>query len=299
MDPRPRQKTVLVTGCSPGGIGHALCQTFRKQGLHVIATARKEDVIHELVAEGFDALQLDVTSEESIVACHKQVQGITGGKLDILVNNAGRIHISPATDLSIPDVRATFETNVFGVMAMVKAFADHLIAAQGLIINVSSCAAVTPYMFASVYCASKGAIASYSRTLRQELRPFGVRVMVVVAGTVKSRIADKPQPSLALESLYARMGGLYERYVHLSQEEGATDTEVFAEDVVGNALRPESWFLGRPDWLWCGGMSRKIWWALQLFGEWVIDWQTWKMFGLEKLQRIVQDERFANGPKRD
>ncbi|KAL0765980.1 hypothetical protein CaCOL14_011178 [Colletotrichum acutatum] len=272
MSPRPRQKTVLVTG---------------------------QDVIAELAAEGFDALQLDVTSEESIAACHKQVQDITGGKLDILVNNAGLIHISPATDLSISDVRGTFETNVFGVMAMVKAFADDLIAARGLIINVSSCAAVTPYMFASVYCASKGAIASYSRTLRQELRPFGVRVMVVVAGTVKSRIADKPQPSLEPGSLYAKMGGLYERYVHLSQEEGATDTKVFAEELVGNALRPEGWFLGRPDWLWCGAMSRKIWWALQLFGEWVIDWQTWKMFGLEKLQRIVEDERITSGSKRD
>ncbi|KAK1989346.1 hypothetical protein LZ30DRAFT_136882 [Colletotrichum cereale] len=294
MSIRPRQKIVLVTGCSPGGIGFALCDNFRKQGLYVIATARREDVVAELVAEGFDALQLDVTSEESIAACHKQVQDRTGGSLDILVNNAGRIYISPATDLFLSDVRATFETNVFGVMAMVKAFADHIIAARGLIINISSCAAVTPYMFASAYCASKGAIVSYSRTLRQELRPFGVRVMVAMAGTVKSKIAEKPQPSLAPGSLYEKMGDLYVRCVYLSQDEGATDTDLFAKELVNNALKPEGRLFGRPDWLWCGGMSRKVWWALKLFGEWVIDWRTWEMFGLAKLQKIVEDERMAN-----
>ncbi|KAL0943246.1 short chain dehydrogenase/reductase [Colletotrichum truncatum] len=298
MSPRPRQKTVLVTGCSPGGIGHELCQEFRKQGLHVIATARREDVIAELVAEGFDALKLDVTSEESIAACRKQVQNITGGRLDILVNNAGQIHISPATDLSIPDVRATFETNVFGVMAMIKAFVDQLIAAQGLIINISSCAAVAPYTFASSYCASKGAIMSYSRTLRQELRPFGVRVMVSVAGTVKSTIAEKPQPRLAPGSLYERMGDLYTRYIHLSQEDGAADTGLFAKELVVNALKPEGGLFGRPDWLWCGGMSRKVWWVLKLFGEWAVDWRTWQMFGLSQLQKMVEDERAANDPKK-
>ncbi|KZL72753.1 NADPH-dependent 1-acyldihydroxyacetone phosphate reductase [Colletotrichum tofieldiae] len=297
MSLRPRQKTVLVTGCSSGGIGHALCQKFQKQGLYVIATARRDDVIAELVAEGFDALQLDVTSKESIAACHKQVQDRTGGRLDILVNNAGRIHISPATDLSMSDVRTTFETNVFGVMAMVKTFIDHIIAARGLIINISSCAAVTPYMFASAYCASKGAIVSYSRTLRQELRPFGVRVMVAMAGTVKSNIAKKPQPCLAPDSLYSKMGDLYTRYLYLSQEEEATDTDLFAKELVSNALKPEGRLFGRPDWLWCGGMSRKVWWALKLFGEWVIDWRTWEMFGLAKLQKIVEDERLENDSK--
>ncbi|GKT90326.1 NADPH-dependent 1-acyldihydroxyacetone phosphate reductase [Colletotrichum tofieldiae] len=289
MSLRPRQKTVLVTGstdtvtsCSSGGIGHALCQKFQKQGLYVIATARRDDVIAELVAEGFDALQLDVTSKESIAACHKQVQDRTGGRLDILVNNACPHHL---------------RDKCLRVMAMVKTFIDHIIAARGLIINISSCAAVTPYMFASAYCASKGAIVSYSRTLRQELRPFGVRVMVAMAGTVKSNIAKKPQPCLAPDSLYSKMGDLYTRYLYLSQEEEATDTDLFAKELVSNALKPEGRLFGRPDWLWCGGMSRKVWWALKLFGEWVIDWRTWEMFGLAKLQKIVEDERLENDSK--
>ncbi|GJC88452.1 NADPH-dependent 1-acyldihydroxyacetone phosphate reductase [Colletotrichum liriopes] len=82
------------------------------------------------------------------------------------------------------------------------------------------------------YCASKGAIVSYSRTLRQELRPFGVRVMVAMAGTVNSNVAEKPQPSLAPDSLYSKMGDLYTRYVYQSQEEGARDTDLIAKELV-------------------------------------------------------------------
>ena len=155
------------------------------EGLHVIATARNASVLAELGELGMSTLALDVTKADSIATCHDEVARITGGTLDILVNNAGRTHTHPATDIDLDDVRETFETNVFGVMAMCAAFADLLIAARGLIVNIASLAAVTPYVFGSVYCASKGAVVSYSRTLRVELQPFGVRVMVAMAGTVR------------------------------------------------------------------------------------------------------------------
>lgn len=84
--------------------------------------------------------------------------------------------------MDLDDVRWMFEANVFGVMAMVKAFAPLLIATKGLIIMISSLSSVTPYLFASAYSASKGALNSYSRVLRMEMRPFGVRVMVSMTG---------------------------------------------------------------------------------------------------------------------
>ena len=90
--------------------------------------------------------------------------------------NRGRTHTHPALDISLPDVRNTFETNVFAIMAMVQAFIDQLAAAKGLIINISSLSSITPYLFGSVYCATKAAINAYSRTLRLELAPLGVRV---------------------------------------------------------------------------------------------------------------------------
>ncbi|KAL9627448.1 MAG: hypothetical protein Q9164_007605, partial [Protoblastenia rupestris] len=117
----------------------------------------------------------------------------------------GRGLVTPATDITLADARAVYETNVFGIMAMVTSFIDLLIPAQGLIINIASISALIPYVFGAVYASSKAAVASYSRTLRAELRPFGVRVQVVMAGTVKSNMGNAPKGGLPENSLYQRI----------------------------------------------------------------------------------------------
>ncbi|KAK4442459.1 acylglycerone-phosphate reductase [Podospora aff. communis PSN243] len=294
MGPKPGQKTVLITGCTPGGIGHALALEFHSKGLHVIATARNTAVLAEMAALGMSTLALDVTKSDSIKTCHEEVAKITGGKLDILVNNAGRTHTHPATDIDLDDVRETFETNVFGVMAMCAAFADQLIAARGLIINIASLAAITPYVFGSVYCASKGAVVSYSRTLRLELKPFGVRVMVAMAGTVRSQIASKAHRTLPENSLYQRVKDIFQRRLTFSQNNATVKTEDFAKKLVANALRGESplflrsWF-GRPDWFWGGGWSTGVW-ASTWIGEWILDTVLYRLIKLNRLEGILKEE---------
>ncbi|KAH8200998.1 hypothetical protein TruAng_004857 [Truncatella angustata] len=278
------QKSVLITGCTPGGIGHALALEFQKQ-------ARDPAVIADLAGPWLSVLQLDVTDSGSIAACHSEVERIGGGRLDILVNNAGRTHTHPALDISIPDVRETFETNVIGVMAMVAAFGGLLIKAEGLIINIASLAAVTPYVFGSVFGATKGAIMSYSRILRQEMRPFNVRVMVLMAGFVKSSTRSTHR-TLPANSFYDRIRNMFEKRVTYSKTTSTLSPADFAADVVSKALRPESrsifrsWF-GRPDWYWSGGKAREVWWARTIFGEWLTDIICWKTFQLERLQDMV------------
>lgn len=257
------------------------------------------------------ALPLDVTKTESIKACHAEVAKLTGGSLDILVNNAlvpffspdeyllimpsGRTHTHPATDVDLDDVRETFETNVFGVMAMCAAFADQLIAAKGLIINIASLAAVTPYAFGAIYCASKGAVVSYSRTLRLELKPFGVRVMVAMAGTVRSQIASKTHRTLPPGSLYERVRDIFERRLTFSQNNATVDTADFARKLVAKALKGESplflraWF-GRPDWLWAGGWAGSVW-VSTFIGEWILDTVLYRMVGLNRLERMLKQEQ--------
>ncbi|KAH6632415.1 hypothetical protein F5144DRAFT_573995 [Chaetomium tenue] len=294
MGPKPGQKTVLITGCTPGGIGHALCMEFHAKGVHVIATARNPAVLSEMAAIGMTTLALDVTKEDSIKTCHDEVSKLTGGKLDILVNNAGRTHTHPATDLSIPDVRETFETNVFGVMAMCAAFSDLLITSHGLIINIASLAAITPYVFGSAYCATKGAVTAYSRTLRLELKPFGVRVMVAMTGTVRSQIASRVHRTLPEGSIYERVRGLFERRLTFSQNNATVDTAEYARKLVGNALAPEwslvlrAWF-GRADWFWAGGWSMKVWFATW-FGEWLLDVVLYRMIGMKQLEGVLKEE---------
>ncbi|KAI1633848.1 hypothetical protein F4809DRAFT_621590 [Biscogniauxia mediterranea] len=297
--PKPGQKTVLVTGCTPGGIGHAICLEYHRQGLHVIATARRPEVLSEMADMGMSTVALDVTDAESIKKCHEEVAEITGGKLDILVNNAGRKHTHPATDISLPDVRATFETNVFSIMAMVQAFVGQLIAAKGLIVNISSLSSVTPYLFASVYCASKAAISAYSRTLRLELAPFGVRVMVSVTGTVKSNSAAQPLRALPDDSLYRPVQHVFDWLHVFSQNNSTMDTTRFARKLVADSLRPEAplwlrtWF-GRPDWLWYGGKWLPVWIGHTL-GEWIVDSVCWRVFRMPEILKALSGE--AEGKK--
>jgi 1-acylglycerone phosphate reductase len=263
--------------------------------VHVIATARNPAVLADLGAQGMTTLALDVSKTESIQTCHGEVAQLTAGRgLDILVNNAGRTHTHPATDLDMDDVRETFETNVFGVMAMCAAFADLLIAAKGLIVNVASLAAVTPYVFGSAYCASKGAVVSYSRTLRLELKPFGVRVMVAMAGTVRSNIASRTHRELPEGSIYQRVRELFERRLTFSQNNATVTTGSFAAKLVDRALRSEapllfrSWF-GRPDWLWAGGFSLQAWLA-GFLGEWAFDFFMYRKIGMNQLEQLLQKE---------
>ena len=268
-------------------------------------------------ALGMTTLALDVTNAQSIKQCHEQVAQLTGGKLDILINNAwvsflpsspphqrsgislttlpsGRTHTHPATDIDLDDVRETFETNVFGVMAMCQAFADQLIAARGLIINVASLAAVTPYVFGSVYCASKGAVVAYSRTLRLELKPFGVRVMVTMTGTVRSQIASKTHRTLPPDSIYQRVRDVFESRLTFSQNNGTIGTEEYAKKMVASALRGESpsilraWF-GRPDWFWAGGWAGPVWLGTCI-GEWVLDFALYRKIGLARVERVLRAE---------
>jgi len=83
------QKTVLITGCSKGGIGDSLAQEFHRKGLRVYATARNLDKIEHLKALGLDVLSLDVVDETSILKAVESVKVATGGTLDFLVNNSG------------------------------------------------------------------------------------------------------------------------------------------------------------------------------------------------------------------
>ena len=84
------RKTVLITGCSQGGIGHSLALEWHKKGARVFATARNLDAMSNLSNAGIECLAMDVTETASLQTTREQVENITGGKLDILVNNAGQ-----------------------------------------------------------------------------------------------------------------------------------------------------------------------------------------------------------------
>ncbi|KAG6009741.1 hypothetical protein E4U21_001489 [Claviceps maximensis] len=270
----------------------------RLAGCHVIATARRLEVVRTLEESGMTALQLEVTDAESIAACKTRVAEITGGRLDILVNNAGRTHTIPALDIDVDDVRQSFEANVFGPMAMCQAFASLLIPARGLILQVSSVSSVMPYLFASVYASTKGALNSYSRVLRAELKPFHVRVMVAMTGTVRSNIMNHFDRTLPEGSLYKPVEDVFLQRLRFSQTRGTMDTQAYARAIVSQALRGEGWlggWLGRtPDWYWVGGFSYVAWTLSTLFPTWLAEAAVAWFFKVG-----VWSKRLRPGPKRD
>lgn len=270
-------QSVLITGCSPGGIGHALAMEAKRRGLRVFATARKRDTISELEDHGVETFSLEVTSKESIDALRMEIGLRTDRSLDILINNAGRKYTVPALDVEIDEIRETFESNLFAVMRMCQAFAPMLIQSKGTIVQIGSLAGVISYVFGSVYNASKAALHSYSNTLRLELAPFGVRVVTVVTGGVTSNIS-RTHRTLPEGSIYLPIASEYERRQTHSQA-NAIPNEQYARSVLGQVLdRPSR------DTIWEGGRSWLVWFFYCFAPRSVIDFVLSRMFHLEKLK---------------
>ncbi|MFF7705831.1 SDR family oxidoreductase [Pseudomonas sp. NPDC007930] len=186
--------TTLITGCS-SGIGLATARALKAAGHEVWATARSAEAVARLAAEGFTARALDVTCPTAVQALAAELPA-----LDVLINNAGYGAIGPLLDLPDSTLRAQFDTNVLGLLAVTRACLPALRARRGLVVNVGSVSAllVTPY--AGAYCASKAAVHALSDALRMELAPLAVRVMEVQPGAIGTQFAANAgaQAELAL-----------------------------------------------------------------------------------------------------
>ena len=165
---------------------------------------------------------------------------------------------------------------------MCKAFSPLLIRARGTIVQIGSVAGVIPYVFGSVYNASKAALHAYSDSLRIEVAPFGVSVITVVTGGVKSNIA-RTKRVLPEDSLYAHLEESFKRRQGYSQEVGM-DNAAYAREVVTQVLAGDGWIWKRRT-IWAGGNANLIGWLFTVFGIdtgfW--DWLMTRMFGLWQL----------------
>lgn len=123
---QPPTRTVLITGCSEGGIGFALAQEFHRRGLRVLATARNLARVQHLRAAGLEVIQLDVADPDSVRAAAGFVAELTGGVLDLLVNNAGNGYMMPLLDVDLDEARRLFDVNIWGLLAVTQAFAPLL-----------------------------------------------------------------------------------------------------------------------------------------------------------------------------
>jgi len=193
---RPSQKSVLITGAS-SGFGLLSAVAMAQKGLRVFATMRNLERRERLDAAAQKAnvelniRQLDVTQNESIAACVEQVENQSEG-IDVLVNNAGYGLGGFFEDVTDNELRAQFDTNFFGLAAVTRAVLPKMRKRrQGRIVNLSSIAGRTAVPGLSTYVSSKWAVEGLSETLRLELRPFGIDVVLVEPGSYRTDIFDR------------------------------------------------------------------------------------------------------------
>ncbi|EXJ87652.1 hypothetical protein A1O1_04576 [Capronia coronata CBS 617.96] len=212
------KQTVLITGCLDGGLGAALAIAFHKAGLHVYATARNPARMTQVAELGIETLTLDVLSESSIAACVSKIP-----RLDILVNKAGAAYSMPVTDMSIPKARKLFDLN---------AFLPLLLKSKGIIVNQTSIAASLILPLAAAYGASKAAMAHISETLRLELQPFGITVIELKTGLVRSNLIKNHE--------IATQPQLPENLIYTPAKE-QVETALRQERFVGEGLPADQW----------------------------------------------------------
>lgn len=198
---RPSQ-IVLLTGAT-AGIGRTTALHLARRGHHVIATGRRAAELAALKAEAtglrLDTLTLDVTSARSIADAVIAVDALTAGHgLDVLVNNAGFGILGPTAELTDADLRRQYETNVFGLMSVTRAFLPRMRArGAGRLINISSVGGRMTMPYFGAYNSTKYAVESLSDALRYELRPLGIDVSLIEPGVIRTNFEATAVSDLA------------------------------------------------------------------------------------------------------
>ncbi len=180
------KKVILITGAS-SGIGKAVANYLHQKGHIVYGTSRNPQNVTDIA---YKMLSLDMLNSHSIINAVEQV--ITNeGRIDVLYNNAGRGITGAIEDTPIEEIKINFDTNLFGVIELIKAVLPYMRKQkEGLIINTTSIAGYMGLPFRGVYSASKGALELITETLSMEVKAFGIDVVNVAPGDFATNIAS-------------------------------------------------------------------------------------------------------------
>jgi NAD(P)-dependent dehydrogenase (short-subunit alcohol dehydrogenase family) len=274
---------ILITGCS-SGIGAAMAKELKKRGHNVFATARRPETLEPLAKLGVATLPLDVNDDDSIDSAIAAVEE-QAGQLDMLVNNAGFSQVGAVVDLSREALRKQYETNVISPVSVTRAALPLLRAAarasgNATVVNVGSIVGLFTTPFAGAYCSSKAALHSLSDALRMELAPFGIRVVTIQPGGVRSSFGDHAEEGIYLPEGSPYLGiedGIRARAQ--AGQQGATPVEEFVVPVVDKMLQKDP-----PPFILGGKNSTRLPLMKKLLPTRTFDAMVSKVFGLDKFK---------------
>lgn len=247
-------QVVLITGCS-SGIGYETALMLARNGFHTFATMRntkKSDSLEEIIKKerlDLNIRELDVnddTSIENTINCIKS----EANRIDVLINNAGYGLVGFFEDLTLDEIRNQFETNFFGVLNITKKIIPIMrLQKSGTIINVSSGAGQVGFPGISAYVSTKFAIEGFSESLMYELFPYGIKVVIIEPGVIKTnffRNCIVSEHSMKKSSPYSRSLDKFQKNVELMQEHATSPFDVAKVilQVLGNNEPKQRYIVG-------------------------------------------------------
>jgi NAD(P)-dependent dehydrogenase (short-subunit alcohol dehydrogenase family) len=228
------KRIVLITGAS-SGIGKAAAQKLLAEGYRVYAAARNIAKMEPLAAQGAEILELDVTQDEAMKLGIERIIRECG-RLDILINNAGYGSYGALEDVPMEEARYQFEVNVFGLARLTQLVLPHMREqSSGKIVNITSVGGKIYEPLGSWYHASKFAVEGLSDCLRLELQPFGIDVIIVEPGAIRTEwgaIAIEKLMQMSGHTAYAKAAQTGAKLLVLANEEKvASEPEVIANTI--------------------------------------------------------------------
>ncbi|MGM9993004.1 MAG: oxidoreductase [Candidatus Bruticola sp.] len=256
----------LITGAS-SGIGAATARALLHQGWTIYGAARRQEPMAELAKLGLRPVSLDVTSPDSCAACvGKIIEEV--GRIDALINNAGYGSYGAFEEVSNEEAHNQFEVNVFGLASMTREVLPFMRQQQsGRIINISSMGGQIYTPMGSWYYASKRAVEALSDSLRHEVAPYGIKVVLIEPGVIRSEwsdIAINKMQQTSAQGPYAKICAKMSKVLKLNYSDALVGSPDYIANLIVKALSARS-----PQLRYAGPLDAKV---LLFFKKYAPDW---------------------------
>ncbi len=276
-------RVVLITGCA-SGIGRALAKVCRQHNFKVIATDRDPSAIEDLRSLGISTYGLNVNDTRQIREVVDTIDEEEDG-VDVLINNAGFALMGPIIEVAYEELSRQFRTNVLGPLYLCQCVAPKMRQkGDGMIVNIGSVSGIASTPFAGAYCASKAAIHALTDALRMELEVFGIKVVLVQPGGIRTQLGvraeRKLQDNLKSDSWYTEIEEAVRSRATASQVD-AISADVFAQKLASKVLLSRS----PPTIFRMGKNSIKLPLLKKYLPSRLLDYILRQKFQLEKLKK--------------
>jgi short-subunit dehydrogenase len=263
------KKVVLITGAS-SGMGKETALQLIKEGHVVYGAARRESNMQDLVEAGGHAVKLDITDEKQVKDVVEKVIS-EQGKIDVLVNNAGYAIYGAVEDITIDEARRQFEVNLFGLAAITKSVLPSMRKQKsGAVINISSMGGKMYTPLGAWYHATKHALEGWSDSLRLELKEYGINVVVIEPGIIKTefdKVMYEPMLERSGNGAYANLTKAVAEGTVKTYKNGSSSPPSVVAKIISRAIsskKPKTRYV-------VGKMAKPMIWIRKNLGDRVFD----------------------------